>query len=316
MTQAVLVIGEQAAWFCERLAARCPGYRFYPALNVEQGLQAAEDAEILIGFAPQLSDTLLARMPKLKWIHALTTGVDNIIQSPALRPGVFVSNSKGIHGPQMSELAILLMLSSLRDFPAMLANQAAHKWDPWPQPMLYGRRVCIIGLGAIAEDLATRLIALGMTLSGVSDGRKQVPGFADIFPRSEIETAVAGADFVIVLAPYTPATRHIVNDRVLVAMGTNAILINLSRGECVDEAALVTRLRDRTIRAAALDVFAQEPLPANDPLWATPKLTMTPHIGGRSDVYREQVFPLIVRNLEAWSRGGGEALPDLVAPTA
>lgn len=316
MTQDVLILADDADWFCGRLSTACPAFRFHAARTLEQALDNAENTEILIGFAAQLSDSLIAAMPELKWVHALTAGVDNLIHSPALGRAVFLSNSSGIQGPQMSELAILVMLSSLRNFPRILENQRARKWMPWPQPLLRGRTACIVGLGAVAEDLSLRLQALGMTLTAVSDGRRQAPGFVRIFPRSELAVAAAEADFVVVLVPYTKATRHIIDDRVIGSMRSDAILINLSRGECVDEVALGRHLRDGTIRAAALDVFADEPLPPDSPLWHTPNLTITPHVGGRSDVYREQVLPLVVENLKAWSRGGGNALPNLVTSRA
>lgn len=312
MKERVLILNGDARWFAEQLAGACPDFSFAAAETVEQAMEIASEAEILIGLAPALGEPLIQSMKNLKWIHALTTGVDNLVSSKSIGPDVLLSNSRGFHGPQMSELAILLMLSALRDYPRMLDNQRARRWERWPQPLLQGRTACIVGVGSIAEALAARLLALRMTITGVSDGRSEAPGFARIYRRADLAAAVGGADFVVVLTPYTSETHHIVGDAVIAAMRRDAILINLSRGGCVDEDAVTRHLAAGSIRAAALDVFEQEPLDSNSALWDSPGLTITPHIGGVSSNYREQVLPVVIRNLNAWAKGGGSALPDRV----
>ncbi len=312
MKEHVLIMNGDAHWIASQLAGACPGFSYSAAESPEQAIEIAPEAEILIGLAPALSEPLIQSMKNLKWIHALTTGVDNLVSSSSIGPDVVLSNSRGIHGPQMSELAILLMLSTLRDFPRMLENQRAKRWERWPQPLLQGRTACIIGVGSIAEALAARLLALEVTVTGVSDGRSKVPGFARIYKRADLAAAVSGADFVVVLTPYTPQTHHIVSDAVISFMRTDAILINLSRGGCVDEDAVKRHLAAGAIRAAALDVFEQEPLASDSALWDATGVTITPHIGGVSDNYREQVLPVVINNLNAWAKGGGSALPDRV----
>ena len=312
MNERVLVMDSDAQWFAGQLAEACPGFSYAAAESPERAMEFAPEAEILVGLAPALVEPLIQSMKNLKWIHALTTGVDNLVNSTSIAPDVFLSNSRGIHGPQMSELAILLMLSTLRDYPRMLGNQRAKRWERWPQPLLQGRTVCIVGVGSIAEALAARLVALEMTVTGVSDGRSKVPGFTRIYKRADLVTAASCADFVVVLTPYSPQTRHIVGDAVIAAMQPDAILINLSRGGCVDEDAVKRHLAAGAIRAAALDVFEQEPLAPDSTLWDAPGVTITPHIGGVSDNYREQVLPVVIKNLDAWARGGGPALPDRI----
>ena len=312
MKERVLIMNGDAHWIASQLAGACPGFSYSAAESPEQAIEIAPEAEILIGLAPALSEPLIQSMKNLKWIHALTTGVDNLVNSSSIGQDVVLSNSRGIHGPQMSELAIMLMLSTLRDFPRMLENQRAKRWERWPQPLLQGRTACIIGVGSIAEALAARLLALEVTVTGVSDGRSKVPGFARIYKRADLAAAVSRADFVVVLTPYTPQTHHIVSDAVISFMRTDAILINLSRGGCVDEDAVKRHLAAGAIRAAALDVFEQEPLASDSALWNATGVTITPHIGGVSDNYREQVLPVVINNLNAWAKGGGSALPDRV----
>lgn len=308
----VLIVNSEADWYCKELSASCPGFVFHGAENSEAAIELAGDMDVLIGLAPRLTNELLAAMPKLKWVHALTTGVDNLLASPNLNKDAVVSNSTGAHGPQMSELTILLMMSTARNFPRMIDNQKSKSWERWEQPLLQSKTACIIGLGSIAETLAERLLVMGMTLTGVSNGRNTAPGFSKIYPRSELATAASEADFLIVLAPYTKATHHLVDDKIIAAMKPDAIMINMSRGGCVDEEALAKHLTAGTLRAAALDVFAQEPLPETSLLWDAPNLIITPHIGGMSDTYNAQVLPIVINHLNAWTKGGATSLPGYV----
>lgn len=273
----------------------------------------APEAEILMALAPRIPEALVQAMPRLEWIHALTTGYDNLLAMKALPEGVAISNSRGMHGPQMAELTILNMMALIRRYPAMLDNQKARKWDRWKQPMLLDKEVCIIGLGSIAEGLVERLLPFGVTVTGISDSRREMPGVARIHPRAALIEAVTTADFVVVLAPYSPETHHIVNDAVLAAMKPTACLVNMARGGCVDELAVVRHLQDGSIGGAALDVFATEPLPADSPIWSAPNMIVTPHVGGMSDTYHLQVIPIIERSLRAYAKGGAQALDNLVS---
>ena len=309
MVEQVLIYNRDARWFAEQLDQQVQGYRYFCAETEAEALAHAANVQILIALAPQISEQLLDCMPQLRWVHALTTGVDNLLQSEALPESVVVSNSGGFHGPQMSELTFLLMLAAIRDYPRMLNNQLARKWERWPQPLLADKTVCIVGLGAIAEALAVRCRAFNMRLTGVSDGRTHMDGFAKIYRRADLPEAAADCDFLVVLVPYSPATHHLIDDAVVRAMGEHAILINVARGGCVDEAALKSHLDRGSIRAAGIDVFAEEPLPEGNPLWTTDNALITPHIGGMSDNYPQQVLPVVIDNLQAWLTGGADALP-------
>ena len=309
MVEQVLIFNRDARWFADQLNQKVKGFTYIAAETEAQALQHATTSQVLIALAPQISDELLNAMPKLKWVHALTTGVDNLLQSKALTQGVVLSNSGGIHGPQMSELTFLFMLSALRDYPRMLDNQRKRIWDRWPQPLLIEKTVCIVGLGAIAEALAVRCRAFGMRVTGVSDGRASMEGFASVYPRNALTEAAAGCDFLVVLVPYSPSTHHLIDDAVLRAMGEHAILINIARGGCVDEVALKEHLDQGSIRAAGIDVFETEPLPEDNPLWASERALITPHIGGMSDIYPQQVLPVVIEHLQAWQAGGADALP-------
>jgi D-2-hydroxyacid dehydrogenase (NADP+) len=304
-----------AEWYVEHLTKRCPDFDFIVATDNETALHHAKEAEIIIGLAPVLEQQLFAKATRLEWVQALTTGVDNLLAASTLAKDVALTNCSGFHGPQMSELAFLMMLSLNRDAPKMNRNQAAKTWERWPQRLLLGKTVTIVGVGAIAEQLASRCVAFGMTVLGVSNGRAEVPGFSKIYKRDALDDAAAACDFMIVLTPYVPSTHHIINASVFAAMPDHAILINISRGGCVDEVALLDALNAGAIAGAGLDVFATEPLEPNDPLWAAPNVLITPHIGGMSDIYKQQAMPLVAENLNAYAAHGASALNGLIQRT-
>lgn len=305
----VLIYDPKAQWYCDQLSD-IAGYAFVPATTKAEAQKV--DAQILTGLSPAIDEALVASLPRLEWVHALSTGVDNLLAMPNLRPEVALTTSRGIHGPQMSEMAFLLMLSCIRRFPTMLANQANGVWDRWPQPLLWGKTICIVGLGTIAEALAARCEAFGMHVTGVSDGRGTAPHVTKIYPRAQLRQAAAEADFLVVLVPYSPDTHHLIDAEIFAAMKPTAVMINLARGGCVDDLALIDALQSRTIAAAASDVFKVEPLPADNPLWRLPNLIITPHVGGNSDIYQEQALPILRRNLIAYAEGGLSRLENLV----
>jgi phosphoglycerate dehydrogenase-like enzyme len=170
----------------------------------------------------------------------------------------------------------------------------------------------IVGVGGIAEDLAVRAKAFEMKVVGVSSGRTSAPGFDEIMPRDKLGDALARADFVVILAPYTPANANMMSAEMLARMQPHAILVNLGRGGLVDEKALREQLLAGKLGAAALDVFAKEPLPKDDPLWDTPRVLVMPHIGGFSDIYTEQMLPLTLENLAAFRAGKQDAMRNLM----
>jgi phosphoglycerate dehydrogenase-like enzyme len=308
----VLIRDVDADWYVQQLGNLCPQYTYIPAPDNETALRHAAHADIIVGLAPYLDANLIAAATRLEWVQALTAGVDNLLSMAALRDHVTLSNCNGFHGPQMSELAFLMMLSLNRDAPRMRSNQDQQIWERWPQRLLFNKTVTIVGVGAIAEALAKRCKAFDMTVIGVSDGRASAPNFDKMVKRDALLAAAAECDFLIALTPYDAKTHHIIDANVFAAMPAQAYLINLSRGGCVDEAALLAALKNGDIAGAGLDVFAKEPLGQGDPLWSAPNILITPHIGGMADIYKQQALPLLANNLNAFAANGPSALTGLV----
>jgi phosphoglycerate dehydrogenase-like enzyme len=294
------------------LARECPSIKFDYAADEQAALGCCAEAEVLLAMAHDVSDELVGRMPKLRYVCAMSAGTDRLETLAALKPDVLITSARGIHGPQMSELAFLSMIALSRDFHRMQRNQAAHAWERWPQRLIFGKTAVIVGIGPIAEELAARCIAFGMRVIGVSDARANVPGFERMMKRSELPQAAALADFMILLVPLSANTTHLIDARVLGAMKPGGILINLARGPVVDEQALVKALQSGRLGGAGLDVFEDEPLRDASPLWDMPNVIVTPRIGGMSDVYPRQVLPLLVHNLRCYEDGRLDELKNVV----
>ena len=260
-------------------------------------------ADILMTFGPMINDQVVREATNLKWIQALGTGVDNLVDLPSLRSDVMVTNLQGIHGAPMSEAAIMAMLALSRDLPRVVRNQDRHLWERWPASLLEGKKLGILGIGVIAEALAPKCKALGMTVVGITSTKRTVTGFDRVFGRDELLIAVRDVDYLVALTPYSPATHHIVNAAVLSAMKPGSYFINLARGGIVDEEALIKALESRSIAGAALDVFNHEPLPDDHPFWTMKNVIVTPHLGGFYDGYADRALPVVEENIRRFLAG-------------
>ena len=253
--------------------------------------------DILLCFSPPMADHVVRDAPKLKWIQALGTGVDNIVDLPSLGKEVLVTNIRGIHGAPVSEATIAFMLSLARDLPRSVHAQDRGQWERWPSALLDGKTVGILGVGLIAEYLAPICKALHMTVIGISGSPRAAPGFDRMVARGDLMKVAGELDYLVVLAPLTPETRNIVGAKLLAAMKPTAYLVNVARGGVVDEPALIKALEAGQIAGAGLDVFSQEPLPPDNPLWKTKNVTIFSHLGGYSQGYEDRAMPTIAGNM-------------------
>jgi len=261
------------------------------------------DADILLTFAPRLSDDVLRAGTNLKWVQALGTGVDNLIDRPVLRKDVIVTNVHGIHGPPVSEAAVASMLALARDIPRALRAQGEREWARFPAQLLHNKTVGIFGIGAIAEELAPKCKAFGMRVVGLSSSPRDVAGFDRMYASADLAKVAGEFDFLVLLTPLTDKTRNSVDAKVFAAMKPKSFLVNLARGGVVDEAALVDALRDKRLAGAALDVFNEEPLPRDHPFWEMKNVIITTHQGGFCDVYIDHALPTVETNMQCFLSG-------------
>lgn len=274
------------------------------------------DTEVLLCFSPPMADHVVAEAPKLKWIQALGTGVDNIVDLPSLGKEVLVTNIRGIHGAPVSEATIASMLSLARDLPRSARAQDKSAWERWPAQLLAGKTVGILGVGLIAEYLAPICKALGMTVIGISGTPRPTAGFDRMVARDDLIKVAPEFDYLVALAPLTPETRGIVGEKLLAAMKPSAFLVNVARGGVVDEPALIKALEADQIAGAALDVFSEEPLPPTNPLWKTKNVTIFPHLGGYSQGYEDRAMPTIEGNMRKFLAGDSKAMVNIVRKPA
>jgi phosphoglycerate dehydrogenase-like enzyme len=295
-----------------RLAKRFPQLHIDVVDHFSKAAPFMPSADVLVTFGPMLKDEALHGAENLKWIQALGTGVDGVIDQPSLRPEVVITNIRGIHGEPVSEAAIMGMLALSRRLPDSVRYQDKNSWTRWPPRLIDGKTVGIYGVGLIAEALAPRCQALGMTVIGFTSTRRKLPGFDRMHLRNELVKVARELDYLVLLVPYSEETRHSIDAKVFAAMKPSSYLVNLARGGIVDEDALVAALNNEQIAGAALDVFQEEPLPPEHPLWSTKNVIITPHLGGFCDVYAERALPTIEHNMACFLRGDFDSMVNVV----
>ena len=288
-----------------RLSRTFPEIAIEVAATADKAVAALADADMLITFGQMIKNLKLdfAAARNLKWVQALGTGLDGITDQPALQPGVTVTSLHGVHGAPVSEAALASMLALSRDLPGFVRAQDEHQWKRWPAKLLQGKTVGILGIGVIAEALAPKCKALGMTVVGITSSPRKVAGFDRVHPVGELLQVLAGVDHFVLLTPYSPATHQMIDAKVFAAMKPTAYLVNLARGGVVDEDALIEALRSKKIAGAALDVFNQEPLPPDNPLWTFPNVIITTHQGGFCDTYPDLAMPILEHNMRCFLNG-------------
>ena len=268
-------------------------------------------ADILITFGAHMADHVLHEAANLKWIQALGTGVDGIVGA-ALGDGVVVTNLRGLQGASVSEAVLAAMLALARNLPRAVRSQDAGRWDRFPVDLVKGKTVGILGVGVIATELAPRCQALGMKVVGITSSPRSVPGFDRMVARDELLDVAGELDHLVLLIPYTSETDGMVGSAVLKRMKKSAFLINVARGGVVDQPALVEALQAGLIAGAALDVFAEEPLPDGHPLWKMPNVLITPHMAGFHAGYPDEALPIVIENIRHFLVGDIDGMINVV----
>lgn len=263
--------------------------------------------------------------PRLRWIQLFSAGINHVADAPIVQSeNVELTTASGIHATPMSEFSLAMMLAFTYKLPRILQQQARSEWNGdrstlfSPVP-LRGQTLGIVGYGSIGRELARAADALGMIVlatkrdvmhpadedsyheAGTGDPEGEIP--LRLYPPQALASMARECDFLVVTTPLTDATYHLVDAAVLKAMKRTAVLVNVARGPIIDEAALLEALQARRIGGAALDVFDQEPLPADSPFWKLDNVIVAPHIAGSFSTYAEKGGLLFVENLERYLDG-------------
>lgn len=246
----------------------------------------------------------MAGMPKLRVVQTLTAGYEHVL--PYLPAGVTLCNARGVHDASTAELAVGLMIASLRGIDDFARAQPAGEWSFSPRPSLADRTVLIVGYGSIGQALERRLD--GFEVEMVRVARRPRDG---VHTMAELPELLPRADVVVLLVPVTPETERLVDAGFLARMRDGALLVNVARGRIVDTDALLAELEAGRLRAA-LDVTEPEPLPAQHPLWRAPGCLISPHVGGATSAFLPRARRLVVDQLTRFA--AGEPLANVVVP--
>ena len=248
--------------------------------------------EIVVGAPPDLA-AIIPRCPQLRWVQSTWAGIDAIAHfaSETLQ----ITPLKGVFGPAMTEYVMGWLLAIERN----VISRASHtQWAPSLEPRITGKRMGILGTGGIGTAIALAAKAFGLEVIGLNSDGRAVEGFTACYPSADRQVFAEGLDYLVSVLPQTSQTDNLIDHEVLTRLNPRAIVINAGRGNAVVEADLIASLNAGHVRAAVLDVFREEPLPPDDPLWSTPGVQITSHTAGPTP--DEAVAEVFERNLKLY----------------
>ncbi|WP_366921501.1 D-2-hydroxyacid dehydrogenase [Metallumcola ferriviriculae] len=285
----------------QKLIKQFPQAEFCLCEELAEEKELLLETEVLVTYGWKLTAELVRRMPKLKWIQALRAGVDNFPDGEITKQGIVVTTVRGIHGIPMAEHAFGMMLSFSRELLAFRGAQSQKQWRRDMSPNeIYGMTLGVVGTGSIGREVARRGTAFGMMVLGVNTSGNPVDGIEKMFSAKKLEVLLKQCDYVVVTLPLTDATYHMFGEQEFSQMKSTAYFINLARGQVVEEPAMVKALQEKEIAGAGLDVFEEEPLSPNSPLWEMENVLITPHLAALSPRYTTRAVDVFATNLAAY----------------
>lgn len=271
-------------------------------------------ADILFDFDPTHRADLPELAPHARWIQATSAGIGQFVKGQGYdtrMPNTIFTTASGVHARPLAEFVVMALLMHYKGAWRMLGAKERRHWERYAGTDLEGRSLAIVGLGRVGSEIARTCRALGMTVIGtdVSPPAEVVDRY---YEPSRLSAMLSQADVLVVMVPHTPQTEKMIGARELALLPRGAYVINIARGAVVDEPALVEALRSGRLGGAALDVFAEEPLPPGSPLWAMPNVLISPHSASTSDRENARITELFCDNLRRFLRG--EPLRNVLDP--
>ncbi|MEA5603855.1 D-2-hydroxyacid dehydrogenase [Nostoc sp. UHCC 0252] len=265
------------------------------------------DAEVYVnGFYLKAStlEKVLTAAPRLRWQQSPSAGVNHILTPTFLQKDIILTNGAGVHAIPISEFVLAFMLYHAKNLRKLQTLQDAHTWVRGVfVEELADATLLILGTGNIGQAIASRAKAFGVKVWGSRRHPEPLPNFDKIVGADEWRSLLPAVDYVVIATPLTPETKGLIDEAALRSMRQSAYLINIARGAIVDEAALLTALREGWIAGAGLDTVATEPLPPESPLWSLPNAFITPHCSALSPRLRERIAQLFIDNLKRYQTG-------------
>jgi phosphoglycerate dehydrogenase-like enzyme len=237
----------------------------------------AERADILVGWEP---GKYLRKMPKVRWIQAMTAGVESWLESPDLRRDVTLCCARGSHRISMPENILGALFHLTKPYMPIALDQRESRWNRRMSVPLAGKTLGILGLGAVGQELARKAAALELRVIGTKRTPAPVPHVEKVYAQAQTDEVLAASDFVVLLLPTTSETENFIDAKRLRAMKPTAWLLNFARGALIVDDDLIEAVKSKTIAGAVLDVFREEPLPTSHPFWKTEGILVLPHLGG------------------------------------
>ncbi len=281
----------------ELLATRFPATEIIHLEDEQAFVTALPDIEIFFGLHQPKGHWDKAK--KLKLIQVPGAGVDSVLPDTSIADHVAIGNSIGVHEPEMPEFIIGLLFAITKQIPKLVERQRNHQWKIVVPVTLSGMTACVVGLGIIGQSVARRLRALDMVVTGVRRSGAPVIDVDRVVTPEQRADVLANANVVIVITPKTPQTEGLIGGDEIAQMPSGSWLIDVSRGGGVDLDAVVAALASGHLAGAAVDVFPEEPIAADSPLWDVPNLLITPHTAGFSHNYFERTVDLLSDNVRA-----------------
>lgn len=292
----------QAAGLAERVAVDTLSRKDKPSAD-----QRARTEALMAGAVPA---GLLPTMPKLRWAQAMSAGVEGWLALPDLPPALSLTCARGTHLESMPENIVAALFHVAKPIGQAIENQKQSKWVHTVAQPLYGKTLGILGLGAIGGEVARIAAALGMRVVGTKRRAQSMAHVAEVLPPERTDEVMAQSDFVLLLLPATPETDNFIDAKRLAKMKPGAWLLNFGRGHIIKDDDLIAAAKEKKIAGAVLDVFRQEPLPADHPFWTAEGIIVLPHIGGPHPQRDKFVARLFVDNLKRFL--DGEPLKEVV----
>jgi phosphoglycerate dehydrogenase-like enzyme len=295
-TVPILILSSRAEAYQALLVEMLPGSLIVAARSPEQALSLAASSRVVLG-DPSLVKQILPDLTALEWVQSTWAGVDALM-GEGLRKDYTLTNVRGVFGPAIAEYVIGYAIMHERLGWQRYNAQQAGRWDATPPGSLRGKTMGIIGVGSIGADLAHAVKVLGVTTLGYTRANEGCPAIDRYYHGDAITDFAAACDYVVCTLPNTVSSRHLVDARVLAAMRSHAVFVNVGRGSAVDEQALGDALARGAIGGAILDVFQVEPLPVESQLWKLPNVIITSHTAALS--FPDEIAPLFVDNYRRW----------------
>lgn len=299
-------------------AQRATGLAHFQVWNRSDLLDQIGSAHVLI-VSGLWRDDLLEHAPQLRYIQSIGAGYDQFPLSALAGRGIRLASAKGVNRKAVSEHAIALILSLARQLHTGRDHQRAHHWRGMISDLsrredeLGNKTLLIVGLGGIGSRLATLAQAFDMQVIATKRTPSTgAPAGVEVYPPEQLHALLPRADFVALTCPLTPETRSLIDAAALALMKPSAYLINVARGGCVDEPALLAALKTGTIAGAGIDHFWDEPLPPDSPFWDLENVMITPHTAGETRRYEENLLDILMENLARLERGERALLNQVV----